>query len=547
MKRIILLTSLISAMIICQAQPETILQTKPDRITVYTSAAEIHRTEKFSLSKGMQQIVFDSLSPQINANSLQVSGKGNFTILDTHFRMHQINPLNANSTLPPKIQSAIDALEDSIRLVSYSLRPITDQLEVLNMEKNLMLNNQLVRGNGGDTIPELKQTMHFFRDKLNDINNQKFSLEKEKYPIDKKLAAMNSRLNKLITYNQRNENQVQQAVPQIVVQVIGNQSATAELEISYLVNNAGWSPSYDIRAKDDESISLIYKAKVYQNTQKNWDDVKLTLSTANPQQHHQKPSLPIWYLNYNQQYRAIYNEGHKRESRIPTAAQNISQTNEVATYTNQFVEQTANMLNLSYDIDLSFSISGDGTQHTVPVLNKTLGSEFTYYAAPAMDRNAFLLAKITDWKDVELLSGQANIYFNGKYNGLTQLYPQNVNDSIEIPLGKSQRVSIDRKKISEETENTLVGSFVKKTIEYEIKINNLSNQTINLILEDRIPLSNNDDIEVKLLKSDGAEFNEKNAHLTWDLTIPANQKKTIKFSFCVKYDSKQNLNILCIS
>jgi len=544
MKRIILLTSLIGAMLISQAQPETILQTKPDRITVYTSGAEIHRSKKVSLAKGIQHIVFDSLSPQINANSIQVSGKGKFTILDTRFRMHQVNPLlNKNSALPPKIQSAIDALEDSIRLVSYNLRPITDQLEVLNMEKNLLLNNQLVRGNGGDTIPELKQTLSFFRDKLNDINNQKFTLEKEKYPIDRKLARMNSRLSKLKAYNQRNENEAQQAVPQIVVQVIGDQNETAELEISYLVNNAGWAPSYDIRATDDETIKLIYKANVYQNTKKDWDKVKLTLSTANPQQQHHKPNLPVWYLNYNQQYRDTYSRASNRQERAPTVDQSVSEANEAATYTNQFVEQTANMLNLSYDIDLNFSISGDGTQHTVPILNKTLGSKFTYYAAPAMDRNAFLLAKITDWKDVELLSGQANIYFNGKYNGLTQLYPQNVNDSIEIPLGKSQRVSIDRKKLSEETENTLVGSFVTKTVEYEIKIKNLSNQAINLMLEDRIPLSNNDEIIVKLLKSDNAKFNEKNAHLTWDLTIPANQSKTIKYSFSVKYDSKQQINM----
>jgi uncharacterized protein (TIGR02231 family) len=545
MKRIILLTSLISAMIICQAQPETILNTKADEITVFTSSAEIHRETKFTLSKGMQVLVFDSLSPQINANSIQVKGKGNFTILDTKYRLKQHNPLEKETAIPPRIQTAIDALEDSIRLKNYKLRPYTNQLEVLNMEKNLMLNNQLIRGNGGDTIPELKQTMLFFRDKMNEINAEILKIEQEKYPIETKLTAMNNRLSRLKSYAHQQNNRNYPAVPQILVQIMGESAGSAEIELNYLVNNAGWHASYDIRANDDESISLIYKANLYQNTGKAWENIKLTLSTANPNQQHYKPALPIWYLSYNQHQQRYISTSSTRAEQAPSSSNREVSMNELdeAGYANQYTQNVASSLSLSYSINLEYSIPSDGNYHAVPIQQKTLGSEFKYYAAPAINKNAYLMAEITDWKDMELLSGQANIYYNGRYNGQTNLYPEIIRDSMEIALGSSQRLLINREKTKSEITPSLVGNYETKTFEYEIEIKNTRNQQVNLILEDRIPLSNNKDIEVKLIKSDGAEFNEKNAHLTWDLSIPANQTKTIKYSFSVKYDSKQSLNI----
>ncbi|MDA3911053.1 MAG: DUF4139 domain-containing protein [Bacteroidales bacterium] len=546
MKRFILLTCLISAMIISQAQPEKKLQTKPDEITVFTSAAEIHRETQFTLAKGMQILVFDSLSPQINANSIQVKGKGNFTILDTRYRLKQHNPLEKETAIPPKIQTAINALEDSIRIMSYKLRPYTNQMEVLTMEKNLLLNNQLVRGNGGDTIPELKQTMLFFRDKMNEINSQILKIEQEKYPVETKLTAMNNRLTRLKSYSLQQNNRNYPAVPQILVQISGESSGPAQIELSYLVNNAGWNASYDIRANDDEDITLIYKANVYQNSGKSWENIKLTLSTANPNQQHYKPALQIWYLSYNQ-YQQQYTRTSSTlaQEKAPTSSNRevLLDDMEVAGYANQYTENTASSLNLSYSINLDYTIPSDGNYHSVPIQQKNLGSEFKYYAAPAINKDAFLMAEITDWKDMELLSGQANIYYNGRYNGQTNLYPDIIRDSMEIALGSSQRLLIDREKLSDNITPSLVGNYETKTIEYEITIKNTRNQEIHLVLEDRIPLSNTKDIEVKLLKSDGAEFNEKNAHLTWDLTIPANQTKTIKYSFSVKYDSKQNLNI----
>jgi hypothetical protein len=167
---------LMSLIIICSfanADEETKLQTTPYNITVYTSGAEISRKANFTYSQNRQTIVFDSLSPYLQNNSIQVQGHGDFTILDVKYRMHQPDPLHKDANQRPRrIKMEIMLMVDSIRLKGYVVSDYQNQLDVLNTEKNLLLNNSLIAGNGSDTIPELRETLTFFREKLNNINKE---------------------------------------------------------------------------------------------------------------------------------------------------------------------------------------------------------------------------------------------------------------------------------------------------------------------------------------------------------------------------------------
>lgn len=67
-----------------------------------------------------------------------------------------------------------------------------------------------------------------------------------------------------------------------------------------MVGNAGWFPSYDIRAKNiNEPVQLIYKANVKQDTKVEWSNVKLKFSSADPNVSGVAPELQTYFLNYN--------------------------------------------------------------------------------------------------------------------------------------------------------------------------------------------------------------------------------------------------------
>ena len=83
-----------------------------------------------------------------------------------------------------------------------------------------------------------------------------------------------------------------------MIQLTCQKSGTYNYEVSYSVNDAGWTPYYDIRSnKIDSPINLTYKAKVYQNSNEYWENVNLSLSTGNLNQSNKAPSFHANFFN----------------------------------------------------------------------------------------------------------------------------------------------------------------------------------------------------------------------------------------------------------
>ena len=67
----------------------------------------------------------------------------------------------------------------------------------------------------------------------------------------------------------------------------------------YLVNQSEWYPTYDIRVQDiAKPLTLQMKANIKQQSGEDWKDVKLFLSTGDPNENGTKPTLIPWYLKY---------------------------------------------------------------------------------------------------------------------------------------------------------------------------------------------------------------------------------------------------------
>ena len=97
---------------------------------------------------------------------------------------------------------------------------------------------------------------------------------------------------------------------EIVVVVNATSATLAKFFLSYVVPNAGWIPTYDLRGKDIATpLSMQMKANVQQATGEDWKDVKLTLSSGNPMESGLKPELQPWNLGFYNPVPASYNNG----------------------------------------------------------------------------------------------------------------------------------------------------------------------------------------------------------------------------------------------
>jgi uncharacterized protein (TIGR02231 family) len=535
------------------ASTEKSVKSTVKKVTVFTQGAQVFRTSVVNLSPGITNLVFSGLSPNINVSTLQAGGKGSFIILDVK---HQVKypepPDDSEEKLPVAILREIKLIEDSLQEQSFNWEDLSENKNALMLEKNMILKNKLAQGEGkSDSLAMLKQAMEFFRIKLADINSQLIKIKRQEQRILTDKTRMTDRLNKLKAYKS-NEGPEKKYEPihQVVVTVSAEEPSEGLVEINYAVSNAGWIPTYDLRAGSSASpIQLTYKASVYQNTGEEWNNVKLKLSTSNPNRSSYKPSLPAWYINYYFPRRELAGSTEA----APGAAVNrmmkaqmdaneerlddLSAAQSSANYT-QLIET---MTNVEFNIDLAYSIPSDGIHHTVAVKDEKLPAKFYHFLVPKLEREAFLVAKVTGWETLNLLPGKATVFFEGTYVGQTMLNPAVLNDTLELALGRDNGITVSRTKLPEDDKSKLLGSEITKTITYELKVKNNKSGKVNLVIEDQIPLTQNKEIKIELHNKSSAEYNQTTGLLTWDTVMNTKENKSIKFSYSVTYDKDKKI------
>ena len=557
--RSIILGLLIVSSSVIYAQSEKVMKSKVDHVTVFLQGAQIYRNVPISLAAGSTKIVFDNLEAGIDVKSLQASGNGNFVIMDVAQLIKYPEPQTVTvdpANVHPKNLRLIKAISDSIQSLSFDLEDISNKKQVLETEKNTLLNNRLIKGEfKKDSLAILKDALEFLRTRLNNINSEALKLKREDVKLNSVKASMQERLTALQNFNS-NPGQIVPASTnpsyQVVVTVSADALCAGTVEISYLVQGAGWTPSYDLRAKDANStMQLTYKANVFQNTGSNWDNVKLKLSTGNPNQNNIKPILTAWYLDY---YIARSYRSNARYEQVPAlAAQNAGAVESEAKMKEDAVEKAAESAanfttfietatNFEFDIKLGYSVPSDNVGHLVSVKNEEIPASFMHYAVPKLDHDAFLVARVTGWEDLNLMPGKANVFFDGTFVGESFIDPANTNDTLNLTLGRDKSVVLTRIKLKDKTKDKVINNDRVQTITYEITVRNTKSTTLTMMLEDQIPVSNNKNIVVEVLDIAGATRDADTGILHWKLNIKPKETKKIQVSYSVKFSKDKTLS-----
>lgn len=557
MKKLIIVLGIFS-LINAQAEDEKIIKSKVKEVTVFLQGAQVTRKGSFSVGKGTSKIIFEGISPQYNANSVQVKGKGRFTILDVKNEVFypQPEPVKQEKT-PEKIQREIRLLQDSIEVKNYQIQELNTIKGAYEFEKNVLVTSGVIKGQtGNDSIVALKDAMNYMREKLAELNQLIFTSSKKLDEQNKIVGEMNTRLTTLNNWR-RNAGNVQPKylppVNRVIVTVSANDYVSGSMELNYMVGSAGWSPAYDLRADDiSQPVELTYKAKVYQNTGVKWENVKVKLSTINPNRSNNKPTLAPWYINY---YRPIQNQAYNNrvyqnkvvESAPVIPSMEIKEENlDISTSTNaghisNYTQMSENIAMVEFNISIPYTIDSDGQEHLMAVATEKVDATYQHYIVPKLDKDAFLVAKLTGWEDLNLLPAVANIYYDGTYVGQTRINPQVMSDTLDLAMGRDQGIYLTRKKTNDEEKINKLTSKKEKLVEYTIAVKNYKSSQVNLIIEDQIPVSLIEDIKVEVLSEGGAEYNKKTGMLRWDLKIDSKETVKHKYAFSLKFDKDKTL------
>ncbi len=513
------------------AQPQQKLNI--EQATVFLSGAELTSTAKVTLVKGENEFIFTNVAGDVNSQSLTVSATNGVVVEAATFQNNYL----AAEVLSPRAT----LIKDSIEIIAADTQFVHNKIMVLGHESGSIWKNSQVSGaNTGLSVAELQKYLDLIDTKMEAILNRQ-DVEKAK------MKKMKDRLTKLNEQLTEEQGKGYQPGGQLLVKFYAKEATTADVAIDYVVPHAGWSPTYDIFADDANGpVKLFYKANIFQNSGVKWNNVRLSLSTGNPNEGAQAPTMNPWYLSFY--YMPTYNRGYKNAMANAPAAAYSKKTEEVFDSTvsndytlekpssiNEYVSVDNAGINTSFDIDLPYTIPSDGQQHLVAIKKYELPATYRYYTVPKLDKDAFLQAQITNWEDLNLLPGKSNIFYEGTYVGQGNIDVRNLTDTMTLSLGRDKKIVVKRNRDTKLRSVKTIGTNVRETFSYTITVRNARKEPINLVVQDQQPVSNDKDIVIDEKDAGTSEYNETTGMMKWALSLNPNETKTVSFGYTIRY------------
>ncbi len=605
-----------------QEPTEKEVKTEVNEVTVFIDKAQITRQKAVEVSAGTTVLKFVNLSPFIDAKSVQVKANGDVTVLAVN---HQQNFLDK-----PEKSEDVKTMEAKIEEVNAKIKVEETYLSILQEEQVFLNENRVIGGKNNElSVSTLKQASEFYGTQLTALKLKEIERNKTLLDLRKQRNELQNQLNTLASKKDF-------ASGEILVKVQSKSKTTATFELAYLVANAGWHPTYDIRAKTiNDPVEIIYKANLRQDTKEDWKNVKLTFSSSNPNSSGIAPELKTYYLDYFSlppSYGASINavsgqvlDSENRplpgasvmvpESTIGTVTDingnySITLPNNAGYLSFSFIgyevqtlpitgavinvrmvedvvgldevvvvgygvqknsgsnaplmmksadasenrikirgvesvaiplQKTENQTAVSFEIVAPYSVTSDNKIYTVDMTVYQVPAFFQYYAVPKIEKNAFLMANITDWEKYSLLEGEANIFFEGTFVGKTLLDVRFAADTLQLSLGKDKNVVVDRQIIKDFGTRQFIGTKKEETKSWKTTVRNNKNQGINMVIFDQVPVSKVSEIEVDIQNLSGAKLNKENGEVKWEFSLKPTEKKEFDLKYSVKYPKSRSL------
>ena len=202
----------------------------------------------------------------------------------------------------------------------------------------------------------------------------------------------------------------------------------------------------------------------------------------------------------------------------------------------EYINISENMLRTESDIKLKYQILSSTKPHKVMIKQESIAMELAYAAVPKLSSDAFLMANVSGWESLNLLPGNARVYFDNGYIGETFINPQSETDTLAFNLGRDKSLVIQRRKIKEKSRSKILETEKVESRTIELVVRNTKSSAVFINLEDQIPIvGGGSNIKVTLLEGSGAQLEEVEGKLSWRIKVNSKETKKINFTYEIRY------------
>lgn len=526
------------------------VDTRISEVTVYSNQARVTRCGKVALTGQEQELVIAGLPISIETESVRATGTGTVAV-----RLLGVRTEKSFSTEP--VAERVAQLTRAIEQLKKQKRHIQNQLASRQLPRTFIqalaqksvqhFSRSLAHKEVG--LSETDEFLNFLEQRYRADSSAIAQQEEEAQELDKQIAALSQQLLQLQTPHS-------QESWSIIVTVAAAAAGEFELEVSYVVNQASWTPLYDLRTSSrGDRLTLSYLAEINQSTGEDWLGVALTLSTAKPGLGTLPPKLDPWYIDTLHQGAVPRYAGRQLKSvstEVESSANYSYEPTELPIALEapapasalpepiaaQTLAATASREGgvVTFKLDGNSNIPSDGAPHKVTIFSDEYPSQPEYIAIPRLVSFAYLQAVVTNPPSgATLLPGKANIFRDNTFVGTTELENISPGQEFKLNLGIDEGLKIERDLVERQVDKKLIGNQRRTTYAYQLVITNLQDVQTSLILKEQLPVSRNEQIKVRLTQTNPKIQIGEMGMLEWKIDLPPQRKQEIYYQFVVEH------------
>ncbi len=540
MKRIVVIIILFFPLCaLMNAQTEKELKSPISQITVYPDRAQLTHESSVDLAPGKTTVRLTGLSPYIDAQSIQVKGAGEFTILSVNQQNNYLQNLEDTPEVK-KIREEMEGLQLKIEDEKAAISTLDEKHAFLTANKSILVKETAF------SLDQFRNLMDMYTSNIDLVTTTKLKKSRLIKDYEKKIAALQQQLSDRIGKKRLPSGEIS-------VVVSSEKPVSGKMTFTYVVSNASWYPSYDIRVDDiNKPVGIFYKANVFQNTGVEWKNVKLSFSNATPWVAGNVPVLYPWFVDFyippsNRPVGAA--SGVMKKSSAPVRMEEVVMADsrtilekeaEMPAAEMVAVQKKVGEMSVTFDVAMPYTIMPDGKIQTIEIQRTTTPADYKYVTVPKISPTAYLTGNITDWAKQSLLSGEATLYFENTFVGRSWLDVNQLSDTMAISLGTDNSIIVKREKRKDFTTRRVIGPNKTETYSFLITVRNNKNNPVKITVNDQVPVSSNSNITVEAIELSGGKLNDSGL-VKWDFEMKPQEKKELILTYSVKYPKNQNV------
>lgn len=518
-------------------------------VTVYLRGASLQSEEALNLPAGESEITFTQVADSVLPDSIAIAMDNGVTVLSSRVALQE-TPSSADLS---DIQQQLNAARQEKEKLTAEKNNINAQIKVLEANRSLTTKSaaevgkylQMVKEKNGELLLAAGQLTQKISDKQRDIDKL------EQHDL-------------LSELNGQNEPQV------IIARVYTPKAVSSRAVVRYMTRAASWTPLYDIHASAiNQPLRLVYKASIRQYTGLAWKNVKLVLSTSEPNTHLTLPRMETQYVDVRDESNVIQGYAYDNGPHSASAQEAPAYTEAMVRDKTYAAEKAAvaakaaadrkaaeagrryaapakapsprpaenfTALNVRYALTLPWQIDSDNNARTVVIKEESVSGDYRFFAIPKISNDAYLQVQINAWEDLNLIPGESQIFFGNNRTGVGYLQPPEDGKSLNILLNRDPKLIIQRKTVQKkENAVSIFNDDAVRNFSYTLNVKNSYAEAVDLTLLDQIPVSANSDITVEKVQYGQAQYNAKTGELSWKLHLAGKESASLPFSYTVKY------------